>query len=42
MKIIFMGTPEFAKPVLKALIEHHEVLGVVTQTDKKAQAYSYT
>lgn len=36
MKIIFMGTPEFAKPVLKALIEHHEVLGVVTQTDKKA------
>ena len=34
MKIIFMGTPEFAVPSLKALIESHEILCVVTQTDK--------
>ena len=29
-----MGTPEFAVPSLKALIESHEILCVVTQTDK--------
>ena len=34
MRIIFMGTPEFAVPSLQALIESHEVLCVVTQTDK--------
>lgn len=36
MKVIFMGTPEFAVPVLKALIEseEHEVTAVVTQPDK--------
>jgi len=35
-KIIFMGTPDFAVPSLHALIETHEVVGVVTQPDKRA------
>jgi methionyl-tRNA formyltransferase len=35
-KIVFMGTPEFAVPTLKALIEQHEVMGVVTQPDRPA------
>ena len=30
-----MGTPEFAVPTLQALIDHHEVLAVVTQPDKQ-------
>ena len=34
MKIVFMGTPEFAVPSLEALIQHHEVIGVVSQPDK--------
>lgn len=34
MKIVFMGTPEFAVPSLKKLIEHHEVLAVFTQPDR--------
>lgn len=34
MKIIFMGTPEFAVPSLKALIEKHEVCAVFTQPDR--------
>lgn len=35
MKIIFMGTPEFALPSLERLIgSHHEVLAVVTGPDK--------
>ena len=30
-----MGTPEFAVPALKALIEHsHEVVAVITQPDR--------
>ncbi len=34
-KLIFMGTPEFALPTLKALIHHgHEILAVVTQPDR--------
>ena len=34
-KIVFMGTPEFAVPALKALIEHsHEVVAVITQPDR--------
>lgn len=33
-KIIFMGTPEFAVPVLKSLIENYDVKLVVTQPDK--------
>lgn len=34
MKIVFMGTPAFAVPSLKACIKHHEVLAVFTQPDK--------
>jgi methionyl-tRNA formyltransferase len=35
MKIVFMGTPQFAVPILEMLNEKHEVLLVVTQPDKK-------
>lgn len=35
-RIVFMGTPEFAVPVLQALIETQTVVGVVTQPDKPA------
>ena len=36
MKIVFMGTPEFAVPSLQALIDAgHEIALVVTQPDKK-------
>ena len=37
MKIVFFGTPEFAVPTLKLLIEHSdfEVVAVVTQPDKR-------
>lgn len=35
-KLVFMGTPVFSVPVLKALIDHHEVVGVVTQPDRPA------
>ncbi len=34
MKVVFMGTPEFAVPVLQGLIDHYEVVGVVSQPDK--------
>ena len=35
MNIVFMGTPDFAIPTLKALIEsEHNVIAVFTQTDK--------
>lgn len=35
MRIIFMGTPDFSVPALKALVEAgHEVVAVVTQPDK--------
>ncbi len=35
MKIVFMGTPDFAVPTLDAIIKAgHEVLAVVTQPDK--------
>ena len=45
MRVVFMGTPDFAVPTLEALIEKHEVVGVVTQPDKrkgrgKAMAFS--
>ncbi len=37
MRILFMGTPEFAVPCLDALIKNgHQVCGVVTQPDKPA------
>ncbi len=35
MRIVFMGTPDFAVPSLKALVEAgHEIRGVFTQPDK--------
>jgi methionyl-tRNA formyltransferase len=35
MNVVFMGTPEFAVPSLKYLIEsEHDVISVITQTDK--------
>src|SRR5690554_1474880 len=36
MKLIFMGTPEFAVPSLKTLAAAHEVVGVITAPDKPA------
>ena len=44
MRVLFMGTPEFAVPTLEALIQEHEVIAVYTQPDKpkgrgKAMAY---
>lgn len=37
LRIVFMGTPEFAVPSLKALIEHgYNVVGVITMPDKPA------
>ena len=35
-KIVFMGTPGFALPSLKALLAEHDVLAVVTQPDRPA------
>ncbi len=35
MRIVFMGTPGVSVPTLEALIAHHEVIGVVTQPDKR-------
>ncbi len=34
MKIVFMGTPDFAVETLKKCIDQHEVLAVFTQPDK--------
>ena len=35
MKIVFMGTPEFAVPTLKALHHSsHSIMAVITQADK--------
>lgn len=34
-KIVFMGTPDFAVPVLEGLIKNYEVVLVVSQPDKK-------
>ena len=36
MKIVFMGTPDFAVPVLEALIKEHEVICVYCQAPKEA------
>ncbi len=33
-KVVFMGTPVFSVPILEALIENTNVIGVVTQPDK--------
>lgn len=34
--IVFMGTPDFAVPTLQKLVEHFDVIGVVTQPDRPA------
>lgn len=34
MRVVFMGTPDFAVPTLECLIEAHDVVAVVTQPDK--------
>jgi methionyl-tRNA formyltransferase len=35
MRVIFMGTPQLAVPILKRIIQsHHEVVAVITQPDK--------
>lgn len=36
MKIVFMGTPDFAVPVLERLINEHEVVCVYTRAPKEA------
>ena len=36
MKLVFMGTPDFAVPSLEMLAQHHDVVGVVTAVDKPA------
>ena len=35
MRVVFMGTPDFSVPVLEALIENYNVVGVVSQPDKE-------
>ncbi len=44
MRIIFMGTPDFAVPCLNSLVNsRHEVVGVFTQPDKpKGRGYELT
>ena len=34
-KVVFMGTPEFSVPILQMLIDKYNVVGVVTQPDRK-------
>lgn len=36
MKIVFMGTPDFSVPVLKALLKEHEVVAVYTRAPKES------
>ncbi|MAT43160.1 MAG: methionyl-tRNA formyltransferase [Anaerolineaceae bacterium] len=36
VKIVFMGSPEFALPSLSGLIKNYDVIGVVTQPDRPA------
>jgi len=36
IKIVFMGSPDFALPALQTLAEHYSVVGVVTQPDQPA------
>lgn len=35
IKVVFMGTPEFSVPVLEGLIDNYQVVGVVTQPDRR-------
>ncbi len=34
MDVVFLGTPDFAVPVLKALIDKHNVVAVISQPDR--------
>ena len=34
MRVIFLGTPDFARPSLRAIAAEHEVVGVVCQPDR--------
>lgn len=37
LRVVYMGTPDFAVPALEALIDsHHEVVGVFTQPDRRS------
>jgi methionyl-tRNA formyltransferase len=36
MRVLFYGTPAFALPTLRGLLERHAVVGVVTQPDRPA------
>ncbi len=44
MRILFMGTPDIARDILKALLDNgHEIVGVFTQPDKpKGRGYTLT
>lgn len=35
LKVVFMGTPDFSVPVLEGLIEHYNVVLVVSQPDRR-------
>ena len=34
LRVVFMGTPDFAVPTLRALNDKHEILAVITQPDR--------
>lgn len=37
LRVVYMGTPDFAVPALEALVDsHHQVVGVFTQPDRKS------
>jgi methionyl-tRNA formyltransferase len=36
VRVVFMGSPDFSIPTLEALATHYNVVGVVTQPDRKA------
>ena len=41
LKILFMGTPDFAIPILKSIHEsNHKILEVYTQSPKKKKSWS--
>ena len=35
VRVVFMGTPDFSVPVLEGLIDNYQVVGVVSQPDRK-------
>jgi methionyl-tRNA formyltransferase len=36
LRVVFMGSPEFALPTLSLLADHYQVVGVITQPDRPA------